>query len=554
MLNQAVTKLDFIANEKKDVFGCVFKLIFINFVIINFLLLMAELKIFIAGSKSLKAERNGIKIIANDLSSLYGSRDIHITAHSYEHFDEDQESYNKFIVQEADIVVFIIDGFIGSKTEEEFVAATKSLRNDKHPDVMIFMHEHDEQAVTPDIARVQGLIMGCLGNGKYHIDYTTLEDLKAKAKERIMRYVDKHILSPVSARPLSKKSNADAEPAADVLAGSAKPAWVKRLGIAAVALLLVLFAFIGGKKSVAGDYVAADDEQSMLVFSGGGSVVDYIRNMTGNAVDIKKYKSSIYINLPSGSAWNLLLEEAVRWNEEKRQPFVSVILSADRIDSLQIDYKVHNIRSQACITGYFLGYDTLAVYVEKSFAALQGLSAGGALPDSLSTRDFARLVSYAKNNSNEVRMFTTNKSSGTLRMYQRVVDKMDSTVNFDRMLETGVSFPFYQDSSSDYLYMLNNEERKSYIILGSENYLAYKAKNFHKFHIYDDGIVQKKEMFIYFMSYKNPGNDEYYFSPKVLALLEELGAKKNLAGDVWSVLSQCRLPDRYGYTVLYLNE
>ena len=45
---------------------------------------MAELKIFIAGSKELKTERNGIKIIANDLSSLYSSRGIHITANSYE--------------------------------------------------------------------------------------------------------------------------------------------------------------------------------------------------------------------------------------------------------------------------------------------------------------------------------------------------------------------------------------------------------------------------------------------------------------------------------------
>jgi hypothetical protein len=32
---------------------------------------MAEFKIFIAGSMSLKQERNDIKVIANDLSSFY---------------------------------------------------------------------------------------------------------------------------------------------------------------------------------------------------------------------------------------------------------------------------------------------------------------------------------------------------------------------------------------------------------------------------------------------------------------------------------------------------
>ena len=127
---------------------------------------MAELKIFIAGSKELKTERNGIKIIANDLSSLYSSRGIHITANSYEHFDENQDSYNRFIVEEADIVVFILDGYIGSKTEEEFIAATKSLNEKNHPDIMIFIREYDGEAITPNIARIQGLIAGCLGNFK----------------------------------------------------------------------------------------------------------------------------------------------------------------------------------------------------------------------------------------------------------------------------------------------------------------------------------------------------------------------------------------------------
>ena len=55
------------------------------------------IKIFIAGAKELKQERNCIKVLANDLSSKYESRGMHIIAHSYEHFDDNQKSYNDYI-------------------------------------------------------------------------------------------------------------------------------------------------------------------------------------------------------------------------------------------------------------------------------------------------------------------------------------------------------------------------------------------------------------------------------------------------------------------------
>lgn len=519
---------------------------------------MAELKIFIAGSKVLKQERNSIKIVANDLSSLYSSKGIHITAHSYEHFDEDQKSYNDFIVNEADIVAFIIDGYIGSKTEEEFVAAARSFRDDKRPDVMIFMREYDAKSITSDIARVQGLIMGSLGSGKYHVDYTSLDDLKTLAKERIIRYIEKHADSLMQ-RPKSKDTMlaGEATNASSVARTAGEPlklSWKRKLFGAFIALIVLVCAFLCGRRSSVSAPVQEKGMQPYLVFSGGGSVVDYIKNNTEDSLDIKMYENSIYINLASGSAWNLLLEEAVRWNEQKVQPFVSVVLSADRIDTAQINHKVHNIGSLACITGYFLGHDTLAVYVEKDFAMSRGLSTASGGTGKLSDKEFVSLLSYAKKNPEEVRLFTTSASSGTLRMYQRVTDKLSSTINFEKMLADRSSHLFFQATSSDYLYMLNNESRRPYIILGSENYLPYKANNYCKFHIYADDEAQKKEMYIYFMAYKNFDDDEYYFSPKVLELLKELGAEKVLPGDVWSFLSQCRLPGRYGHTILYLND
>lgn len=517
---------------------------------------MAELKIFIAGSKELKAERNGIKIIANDLSSLYGSKGIHLTAHSYEHFDEDQDSYNRFITQEADIVIFILDGYIGSKTEEEFVAATNSFHDNKRPEIMIFMREYDGKSLTPDIARVQGLIMGSLGSGKYHVDYSSLDDLKAKAKERIMRYINK--CEAELENNSGKTAHVNGVGCKDSLAdgGTAGKATLMRriLYGSSLLVMLVLLVFFGWNYFAGNTQQGVKDGQAMLVFSGGGSVADYIRNMTDGAVDVKRYDGSIYINLPSGSAWTLLLEEAVRWNEERMQPFASVVLSADRIDSVQIDYKVQNIRSQACITGYFLGHDTLAVFVEKDFAVSYGLLGGDGKENLISAKEFADLIKYVKDNKDNVRLYTTNKSSGTLRKFQRVVDCIRDDVNFDDMLDKEESHPFYQDSSSDYLYMLNGEVRRPFIMLGSENYYARKAGNYCKFNIYSDDKVVAKEMYIYFMAYRNLADDEYYFSPGVLELLKELGAHETLPADVWKMLSECRLPDRRGHMIFYLNK
>lgn len=515
---------------------------------------MAELKIFIAGSKELKTERNGIKIIANDLSSLYSSRGIHITANSYEHFDENQDSYNRFIVEEADIVVFILDGYIGSKTEEEFIAATKSLNEKNHPDIMIFIREYDGEAITPNIARIQGLIAGCLGNSKYYVEYSSLEDLKTKARERIMRYVDKfdsEVLQEEEKHPFLTTRRTK-NPYKGVSTIKTRITFWKYLSISLIAVLLAISTlFVLNKNAQNGS--EAKEPQSLLIFSGGGSVVDFIKKITDNTVNVKDYDSSTYINLPSGSAWTLLTEEAIRWNEKKTQPFISIVLSADRMDQTSIDYKADNIRNQACITGYFLGYDTLTVYIDKEFAKERHLPIDTI--NEISAEKFTEIISFAKNNTDKVNLFTTNKSSGTLRMYQRIVDEVNKSLNFEDMLKQKQSHSFYQYSSSDYLHTLNGQkEGVPYIMLGSESYYSRKVNDYYKYHIYANGEIQMKEMYIYFMAYKNIKDDKYYFSPKVLDFLKKLGADKTLPENIWNELSECRIPDRRGNIIMHLNK
>lgn len=132
---------------------------------------MKNIQIFVAGSKDLVKERDCLKVVVSDLNSLKKRRDCVFTLHSYEFFNDDQDEYNRFIENEADIVIFILDGRIGEKTEEEFLKATDSYNKNRRPKIMVFLKNAASQ--TEDIGRIKGLIAGRLGGSKYYVDYST---------------------------------------------------------------------------------------------------------------------------------------------------------------------------------------------------------------------------------------------------------------------------------------------------------------------------------------------------------------------------------------------
>jgi len=276
---------------------------------------MKKIKIFIAGSKELMQERNQIKVLANDLNSKYSVKDILVIIHSYEHFDDKQDEYNRFIEQEADIVIFILDGRIGDKTEEEFLRATDALNKKHRPQVMVFLHDFKE--ITPDIARIQGLIKGRLGD-RYYIDYSSLAELKAKADDRITRYIDNCGKEAVGSILSAKEATANTEAEEKKNSVSRK---VKIMLYSMFGLIIILSGLLLSNLFSSSD---------LIIFAGGGSVRNYIKE-TRN-VDIVGYPHSVYANLASGSAWALLSEEANRYQEDggKGQDFFFVHLFVGR--------------------------------------------------------------------------------------------------------------------------------------------------------------------------------------------------------------------------------
>lgn len=144
---------------------------------------MKTLSVFVAGAKNLQPLRLRLKALANDLNNEYKRNgwDIAVNMVSYENFGDEQNIYNKFIAEEADMILFLLEDRIGTKTEEEYRLTVERQKKNGHPEHCVFLKEFDEK--TGEIAHIEEL-MSTTSN-KYYVCYNNPEDLLSKAKTRI---------------------------------------------------------------------------------------------------------------------------------------------------------------------------------------------------------------------------------------------------------------------------------------------------------------------------------------------------------------------------------
>lgn len=502
---------------------------------------MKKIKIFVAGSTELKEERNCIKLIANDLNSVYRSSDVFIVSHTYEHFNDNQDEYNSFIESEADIVIFVLDGYIGTETEKEFLKAIESNKKANRPEIMLFVHSSSESS--PDLKYIQGLIKASMVS-KYYVDYANIDDLEAKAKERILRYIDNHKHETAIDESLQSCGK-------DTVCGRRNSHnWIFRNR---TLILLCIIALLSGTLIWRLFYAS-----ELLIFAGGGSVKNYIEQTRG--IDILDYPHSIYANLASGSAWALLTEEATRFQEDRgrsQEQFSSICLSADNIDSTFTNEKNKGIYENARIIRYKLGNDPLVVYVHNNI-----------LPEvhipkdmySICIDSLKSLVRYALKNTNEVRLFTTSKASGTLRLYQSCFESHDS-IDFEKLLDLKQSFLFYKQSKEAYINALEDADdgNKPYVILGSEFYYPLcldnaKTKQYHKLYIKKGDDNVSKPMNVYFVGRYDAKNPEFCtISKSVIRFLTDIHAENDVDKDVWNEFVQGKVKTEGVKLILSIN-
>ena len=150
---------------------------------------MTEIKVFIAGSKSLTRERDAIRSVLQILSNS-NTKKLLIRTYTYEEFDTSlslegrQKEYNRFIMNEADYVIFVLDGTIGGITLEEFDVAWKTFTSKKRPG--IYVYHKPTATISKEIQKVIDKINQC---GQYYTEYSNIENLKLKVENSFHRII-----------------------------------------------------------------------------------------------------------------------------------------------------------------------------------------------------------------------------------------------------------------------------------------------------------------------------------------------------------------------------
>lgn len=159
---------------------------------------MKEIKVFIAGSKSLTVERDAIRSVLQILSNS-NSKKVLIRTYTYEEFDQSlshegrQKEYNRFIKSEADYVIFVLDGTVGGITLTEFDVAWKTFTTEKRPG--IYVYHKPTNTTSKGIQDVIGRINQC---EQYYTEYSDIENLKLKVESAFRRVIDIRVTHPLT--------------------------------------------------------------------------------------------------------------------------------------------------------------------------------------------------------------------------------------------------------------------------------------------------------------------------------------------------------------------
>ena len=146
-------------------------------------------KCFMAGSTSLEQERNLFRAVVSKADNRWET--YNIKSYDYQDFSRSyqkvahQDTYNEFIVDCTDFMVFVITGKIGSITRKELEVAAESYDSSGHPQIFIYVQKDAfEMGVWDD-----GVKEWIDEKQLYVVKYDTLRDLQNAISEDLNDYI-----------------------------------------------------------------------------------------------------------------------------------------------------------------------------------------------------------------------------------------------------------------------------------------------------------------------------------------------------------------------------
>lgn len=449
------------------------------------------ISIFVSGSKKLKEHRLRLKALVNNLNGENRMKGLPVTLNmfSYVNLGDNQADYDNFIKNKSDMVFFIVEDRMGTKTKEEFLLASEAQKGKGRPKILVFMREFQEK--TLEIEEVETLVSE--NSDSYYVDYSNLEDLEYKVKERLMQEVNQLVDSNGGSQ---KKKNRIIK----------VWAWFATLGCV-VLLLMGLW----NKWN--------RDKDATLLFIGGGSAVRCLEENFPEVGNVYEYDNSICIAVPTSTSWPIITSEVMQHHAIKgnhvMKTFFPVCMSAMKADEssfLKMSSR-EQFLSKGSVLSYRLGDDELTMYVKKSFQ--HELIDG---KDSIRAPELAAFIKSLS--EQEVMIFTTEVGSGTLTNYQRVLGPYDITISKEALGEHVDKFTDLTPKSKI------RRDETPYIMLGSHFYVArevYDEGDCRPIIVLDEnGNVISKTNYLYFAGYYEDGGSSFWIPDAMVRLLIKL--------------------------------
>jgi hypothetical protein len=267
----------------------------------------------------------------------------------------------------------------------------------------------------------------------------------------------------------------------------------------------------------------------LLVFAGGGSVRNYLQEVY--SLDVRKQPNSVNIAIASGSAWRVLSEEYQLNGEsadnDSLNKFITICLSAGKMsEDFYFEY-MSNMKN-TIIGEVYLGEDKLVSYISKELRDYWRMSDSKTiLSDTLAYKIQEIIASNQEikttdNELKKVRIFTTNKMSGTLESYKK---NLPDFVNFEEMMDNKMISIYYDNMDPENVntYVLDdNKYNREYLILGSQYYKVNKLECEGLELLNKNGKKIQKPMYLYFLATKVSPN-QYRINEGVLEFLKVIG-------------------------------
>lgn len=482
-----------------------------------------QVSIFVAGAKALVNERNALKALSHELNTKYNEDgvDVFVEMKTYEEFKDNQQVYNEYIVNVADIAVFVLDGCIGDRTKDELIKAVEAYKNKQLPEIIVFLKHYDEE--TSEIGQVLDLLETLFGQDYYYVEYSDMDDLKTQTRTRIER-----IINPVQHIQGLKKSR-----------------WAIALLSAAVLILAGLLGWQNFRKDAPPTWSAAAVEadsvqsDSIILFAGGGSVATFLEEKLH--VDLSDIPNSVFARMPSGNAWQLLAEEVTNPQVRKVKFYPVCVSAAEAKESdfvLDADSDSYDMISRvfyerARIVSYYLGSERLTVYVSNHALEKESMRLFKN-KDSLSKDELLTLLK--KHGEDGITVYATKEKSGTAKAYE---DFAGITVN---------NYAKYTENSFE------NSFKEDYIILSSEFFMPKVLRSKGNYKAYNlKGTTAKnyprKDMFVYFVV-PSSGN-KCNIPPIIMNFLQNNLKIDSVCPDAWAKISDSSFDSHDGTNIIY---